>query len=298
MNCVDAKNKTLNQDRCVLCLNCAGSCAVGALDYGWTLGSSARANSGEPSQEDTERRTFLQKSVIFLAYLLGIAYPAGATLRGLRRRFFGNVRPAGRGPAEDRERRPASSNAFIDRIVPPGAPSAGHFSARCIGCLACASACPVGIIRTDDGSHPHLDYSRGYCQYSCTECMHACPTHALLPLGRDKKRQTRIALSNLTRANCVVITKQQSCGACAEVCPTHALRMESLGDGSLLTAPVFDAEYCIGCGGCLYVCPAEPKAFVVRGVSPRASTPGMRPAEPSDEPAPSLPSHSSKDFPF
>jgi ferredoxin len=271
MNCVDAKGKILRRDRCVLCLNCAGSCVVGALDYGFV----------PPVKAIKTRRTFLQKSGSALAYLAGLSYLAGPTLRDLGRFLRGN---------------PSDTAEFIDRIGPPGAVSAEHFASRCIGCLACAAACPVGIIRVDRHFRPQLDYAHGYCQYNCTECGYVCPTEALLPLPRDKKQKTRIALSDFTRANCVVVTRQQSCGACAEVCPTHALRMVPLGDGSPLTVPVFDAEYCIGCGGCFNVCPAIPKAFVVTGISPQVSTPGMRPSEDEEFESP-LPVVTD-DFPF
>jgi ferredoxin-type protein NapF len=276
MNCVDAKNKTLERDRCVLCLSCAGSCAVGALDYGFIPLAETRITG------DTERRRFLQKSGAILAYLAGLTYLAGPTLRGWGRSLKDRLSEAA---------------GFVDRIAPPGAANAAHFSSRCIGCLACAAACPVGIIRADENFRPQLDYTRGYCQYNCTECGHVCPTEALLPLRRDEKQRTRIALSAFTRANCVVVTKRQSCGACAEVCPTHALRMTPLGDGSPLTVPVFDAEYCIGCGGCLNVCPAVPKAFVVTGIAPQISTPGMRPAGPEETESLPLPL-TSDDFPF
>jgi ferredoxin len=273
MNCIDAKNKILERERCVLCLSCAGSCAPGALDYGFVL-------PGKGAEERGTRRTFLQKSGSVLTYLTGMSYLAGPTLRGLGRL----LRDA-----------PSDAVAFIDRIGLPGAVSSEHFASRCIGCLACAAACPVGIVRADHTFRPQLDYTRGYCQYNCTECGHVCPTEALLPLSRDEKQRTRIALSDFTRANCVVVTKRQSCGACAEVCPTHALRMVPL-DESPLTVPVFDAEYCIGCGGCFNVCPAVPRAFVVKGVSPQVSTPGMRPSE--EEPHVPLPATTGGDFPF
>ena len=275
MNCVDAKNKTLERERCVLCLSCAESCALGALGYGFITPAKAIEERGA-------RRTFLQKSASVLAYVTGSSYLAGPTLRGLGR----FLRVLGGGPSGAVE--------FLDRVGPPGAVSAEHFAFRCIGCLACAAACPVGIIRADQTFRPQLDYTRGYCQYNCTECGHVCPTESLRPLPRDEKQRTRIALSDFTRANCVVVTRRQSCGACAEVCPTHALRMVSLGDGSPLTVPVFDAEYCIGCGGCFNVCPAAPKAFAVRGISPQVPTPGMRPSE---EESP-LPVVTGDDFPF
>jgi ferredoxin len=54
--------------------------------------------------------------------------------------------------------------------------------------------------------------------------------------------------------------------------------MELIDPESPLTAPVLDPEYCIGCGGCFHVCPAEPGAFEVTGVTPQVSTPGIRPS--------------------
>jgi ferredoxin len=74
--------------------------------------------------------------------------------------------------------------------------------------------------------------------------------------------------------------------------------MEPLGGGSSLTVPVFDAEYCIGCGGCFHVCPAEPRAFVVTGVTPQVLTPGVRPPDPEDGGAFSLPAGADGEFPF
>jgi len=53
--------------------------------------------------------------------------------------------------------------------------------------------------------------------------------------------------------------------------------------GSLLTGPVFDEQYCIGCGGCFHVCPAEPNAFEVTGVTPQILTPGIRPTDDPEE---------------
>jgi ferredoxin len=287
MNCVDAANKKLDRDRCVLCLSCAGTCAVGALDYGWT---GAAENAGQT------RRAFFSKGSGLLASVAGLVYLGSPVARGWRRRLS-------RVPGEAGERNSRvdtdAGTKFLDSVMPPGAQNAGHFPAHCIGCQACVAACPTGIIRTDRIARPELDYTRGYCQYNCTECSHACPAHALRPFAdADEKRRTRIALSDLTRARCVVITRGQSCGACAEVCPTHALRMEPLSDGSLLTAPVFDPVYCIGCGGCLNVCPADPKAFVVRGVATQVRTPGMRQSEADDEGSPVLPMTTGDDFPF
>ncbi len=273
MNCIDAKNKTLSRERCVLCLSCAGKCPTGALDYG--------PLSVEPAESEG-RRAFLRRGGRVLGVLAGATYLGGATIRPLK---------------EASARLPGAAVACIDRILPPGARSVEHFLSRCIGCRACVSACPAEIIRADEGLQPKLDYMRGYCQFNCAECIRACPTHALRPLNGDKQR-TRIGLSELDRTRCVAVVRGESCGACAEVCPTHALRMEPITPGSSLTVPVFDPKYCIGCGGCFNVCPAEPRAFVVRGVSPQTSTPGIRPVEAAKETTPPAVFSPGDEFPF
>jgi ferredoxin-type protein NapF len=289
MGCIDAKNKTLDEDRCVLCFSCAGSCRAGALDYRLPDGAEEEERRAFLRGDELGamlRRAFLRRDGLWA--LLALACVGGAAARDLRRaRFFFSF-PSGvplSGPVK---------REILPVVLPPGARDREYFLSRCVKCEACAAACPPAIIRAG-GEYPHLDYERGYCQFNCTECSHVCPTHALRPLGGDKQR-TRIGLSELTRARCVVITRGESCGACAEVCPTHALRMEPLSAGSPLTAPVFDAEYCIGCGGCYNVCPAEPRAFVVRGVTPQILTPGIRPAQ--EEPGESPPAFVGSDFPF
>ncbi|MCL2009762.1 MAG: 4Fe-4S dicluster domain-containing protein [Synergistaceae bacterium] len=258
MNCIDSKNKFLDSSRCVLCLNCAGNCPVGALEYGTALPA-----------EKAERRVFLRKSGDALAWLAGAVYLGGAAFLPARRAFpWGAGKGRGSGP--------------MPFIMPPGAQDADWFLANCTGCQACAAACPAGIIRFGDGPFPRLDYTRGYCQYNCTECLDVCPTHALrLPPGM--KQRTRIALVALHVSRCVALTKGEACGACAEVCAARALKMKPINSDSPLTMPVLEPEYCIGCGGCFHVCPVEPRAFVITGVTPQVSTPGMRPSVEEEE---------------
>jgi ferredoxin len=181
-------------------------------------------------------------------------------------------------------------------ILPPGAMSADNFGRRCVGCLACVAACPVRVIKPNITSHPTLVYADDFCQFNCVECGAVCPTGAIQRLGVDEKHRTRVGVSNLDFAKCVVKTRGESCGACAEVCPTRAVRMVPYpeSDAAGLTKPEFDEEYCIGCGACLAVCPADPKAFRLRGVSAQTLTPGIRPTE--EEEYPALPS--TDDFPF
>ena len=265
MNCIDANGKEMDEARCVLCFGCARACGFGALVYG---------SSAVPA----ERRAFLRKGGGALASFAGVIYLGGRTVRRMFPGLAENMDISGR----------------IPLIMPPGARNFDLYRSNCVGCQACVAACPANIVRVDAGPYPIIDFSGGYCQYNCVECVRACPTGALY-LEEGMKQLTRIGISALDSTRCVVITRGEACGACAEVCPPRALRMEPLEAGSHLTAPVFDEAYCIGCGGCFHVCPAEPNAFEVTGVTPQILTPGMRPSGTEDYEAEPF---SGGDFPF
>jgi formate hydrogenlyase subunit 6/NADH:ubiquinone oxidoreductase subunit I len=170
-------------------------------------------------------------------------------------------------------------------IMPPGAGNEKHYRSRCAGCYACASSCPVGVIKAAAGIAPALDYASASCQFDCVECSLVCPTGAIKRLSVEQKHKTRIALSSLDFERCVVNTKGESCGACAEVCPTHSLRMIPYEESGIpwLTKPVFEEAYCVGCGACLVACPARPNAFAVLPVAEQIQTPGIRPAGEDEE---------------
>jgi ferredoxin len=181
-------------------------------------------------------------------------------------------------------------------ILPPGADNLEAYNSRCVGCQACTAACPVRIIKVRGDPNPTLEYLEAACQYNCVECGKVCPTGAIRPVSIEEKQRTRIALSSLVFENCVVKTRGQACGACAEVCPTRAVRMTGYSEAPIpgLTRPVFDEEYCIGCGACLVACPAEPRAFTITAVAIQGRTPGMRPSDEGEE-AVFTPT---EDFPF
>lgn len=264
MNCIDSSGKLIDRSRCILCMSCTNICPKDAITYGKTL----------PAKVSGERRKFLSSA---LALAGGALYSLGGPLKGLMRP------PFNRAP----------------RILPPGAGNAERYSSRCIGCQACAVACPVDIIKMKGMIQPELDYTGDYCQYSCTLCGAACPTEAIAHIGPEEKRRTRVATSELFLDRCVVVEKSQACGACAEVCPTRALRMEPYDadySDKNLTIPVYDEPYCIGCGACLFACPAEPRAFVMHPAAVQTLTPGMRPTMETDTSLPTLPG--TDGFPF
>lgn len=275
LSCADSGGKRISRDRCVLCGRCAAACPTGAARYG---SSSPRAGEG--------RRKFLgDGGRLALGALSAAAYFCGLS----------SISAFQAGPSGDNT---GDAEAAADAlpILPPGAGDSERYSARCVGCQACAAACPVGIVAMKNSPQPVLNYGNGYCQYNCTDCSDACPTGALRRLAADEKRRTRVALSELNIRRCVVVEMGQACGACAEVCPTHALRMQSYEEAGGLPMPTFDETYCIGCGACLFACPVkdEPRAIEITGVPLQTATPGIRPQDGGPLSLPGM----EEDFPF
>jgi ferredoxin len=62
-----------------------------------------------------------------------------------------------------------------------------------------------------------------------------------------------------------------------------------------LTRPIFDAQYCIGCGACYGACPANPRALIIEAVPEQTLTLGIRPAEEAGD---ELRIQNMEDFPF
>ena len=106
-----------------------------------------------------------------------------------------------------------------------------------------------------------MDFYSGYCAYECTQCLEVCPTDAIMPYTKEKKKKIQIGRVKFIKDFCVVYRNNTNCGACAEICPTTAVTMIPY-KGSL-SIPATRPSICIGCGACQNVCPAKPKAIVV-----------------------------------
>jgi Fe-S-cluster-containing hydrogenase component 2 len=50
---------------------------------------------------------------------------------------------------------------------------------RCIGCRACATVCPEGLITLGDADHRRTVWFAALCAEDCTLCAEACPTEAI-----------------------------------------------------------------------------------------------------------------------
>lgn len=233
--CIDVKNRTIDESRCVACLDCTINCKRSGIKY--------RLRWKKNGIEKEGRREAI-------ATLMGVG--AVVSSRG----FTKNENSA---PKE------------ITGIVPPGGIGIEHLKDCCTACHECIAACPNGIIKPAIGEYglsglllPTLSYQNQFCGFECNTCSNVCPNGALMPLTLKAKRRTQIGQVEFIAKNCIVFRHKTDCGACDEHCPTKAITMKEWAANAGLRFPTVNKDICIGCGGCEYVCPATPKAMIIR----------------------------------
>jgi MauM/NapG family ferredoxin protein len=153
-----------------------------------------------------------------------------------------------------------------DEVVrPPGAVDEQYFNALCVRCSICLEVCPTKTITLsgfENGltsvSTPKIDAEIGPCEFfrgrceDLMQCNSNCPTGALKQV---KKGQVRLGTVQFIQNNCLAY-KGKECVVCSEMCPAP----EAITITRDLK-PVFHLERCVGCGTCVYSCPAQPKAL-------------------------------------
>lgn len=142
-------------------------------------------------------------------------------------------------------------------LLPPGAArgpegDAAPFTARCIRCGRCISACHARVIvpaALSDGlirmRTPKLDFRKGWCDL-CGDCARVCPTGAILPF---EKAETKVGLAVVTES-CIAL-RTGACRICHVECPEDAITLTPEN------APMVNPDLCNGCGLCEMRCPAN-----------------------------------------
>ena len=150
-------------------------------------------------------------------------------------------------------------------LRPPGAVTEEYFNRLCVRCGICLEVCPTRTIllaNFSDGLEevdtPKIDPTAGPCEFyrgRCEEimrCSKFCPTGALQLVDKD---EVKIGTVELVSENCLAYVGKE-CVVCSEMCPVSGA--VTITDD---LKPIFQGEKCVGCGVCIYYCPAEPKAL-------------------------------------
>ncbi|MBM2816743.1 MAG: yccM 1 [Ignavibacteria bacterium] len=296
--CIDNALLKVDFDRCISCFNCFEVCNLDGFQYKCAYNDFRNvipANAGIPNQSDsldnnTHNKLEFKRNPLTPFEKGGIFIPPFSKgVRGFLLNFreqFLNFKSI---PTDNRKRTflfeigcaaltftgiatlKNNNSKWNNRtpVAPPGSVGIEHFTERCTACQTCVSICPNQVLQPtflDYGwrgiLQPKLDFNAGYCHYECFDCSLVCPTGAIQPMNKEKKRLIQTGVVEFEIKKCIVETNKTECGACAEHCPTKACSMDNYK--GKLKIPVINKEICVGCGACEYICPVKPdKAIYV-----------------------------------
>ena len=261
-SCIDIENHRIDYSRCVACMDCIDNCKFDALKLENTR---FRLNPAKESEAvcmygcptDGSRRTFLATAV---------AVAGAAAVEAQEKKVDGGL-------AAVQEKKIPTRDV---PLKPAGSLSLKNFSTRCTGCQLCVSECPNGVLRPSDRletlMQPEMSFERGFCRPECTRCGEVCPAGAIHPVSSEEKTDIHIGYAVVVPDNCVAYAHGERCGNCARHCPAGAILMVQRDKDAdpevpdTVMVPSVNADRCLGCGACEYLCPSRPfSAIYVNG---------------------------------
>jgi len=269
-SCIDTKNMTVDQSRCVRCFNCTENCKQGGFGYTFALGKKrAEKQIGETGadQADATRR-----SVMVLLWSIAAANVANV-LKAQRP-------PQSSQPPQPQQYQPLQAEGGLAKlthkktparkvpIVPPGAQGLHNVENNCSACQLCVSSCPNGVLRPSNRPaafmQPEMSFEQGFCRPECVECSLLCPSNVIRKVTRAEKACISIGYVVWDKERCLVNADNVPCTSCERRCPTEAIKLVERDPGvaNSLKVPVIDNDLCIGCGACEYHCPVRPYSAI------------------------------------
>lgn len=161
------------------------------------------------------------------------------------------------------------SITYPELIRPPGALPESEFLARCIRCGECMKACPtntlqpIGLMAGLSAFYsPKITPRRGPCEPSCNVCGQVCPTGATRALSLDEKMWAKVGTAHILKHKCLVWEFGKKCLICDEFCPYNAVEFKMVPEIPI-AVPYVNETKCSGCGFCEHHCPVQAKAAIV-----------------------------------
>jgi MauM/NapG family ferredoxin protein len=156
-----------------------------------------------------------------------------------------------------------------DLIRPPGAVPEKDFLARCIRCGQCMKACPTNTLQPmglavgiEAFFSPRVTPRRGPCEPLCNVCGEVCPTGAVRAVASEEKIWAKIGTAQILRQKCLAWEFDRRCLVCDEVCPYDAISLRSVAEASV-PVPYVNESRCSGCGFCEHHCPVQARAAII-----------------------------------
>lgn len=154
-------------------------------------------------------------------------------------------------------------------IRPPGAVPENDFLALCVRCGECMHACPTNSLQPlglEAGLSaffsPVITPRRGPCEPRCTACGRVCPTGAIPFLPVAEKLNAKVGTARISRQKCLAWELEKKCLICDEVCPFDAVEFRKL-PGMRIAVPFVAENKCGGCGFCEHHCPVRAAPAIV-----------------------------------